>query len=202
MTFSTGSLTLAPAAPDAADRIVRFVDAARDLANETGTAAFTVAQVTGRARLSLKSFYRCFPGKDDLLVALLAADSRIGAALLEERIGAATGADAVHRYVTELFALLTLPDAIGYAGVLVREHRRLIEHSYAEERVALSPLVDLLARSIAQAAPHRADAHRDAETMFTVLLDGIHDIVTGHADDPRELGEYLHGFCTRGMGIA
>src|SRR5690349_10424429 len=201
-TAAATPLTLAPGVPvPTSERTGRFVEAARALANETGSAAFTVAQVTSRARLSLKSFYRCFPGKDDLLVALLAADSSIGAALLDELIGDATGAEAVHRYVTELFAWLTLPDAVGYAGLLVREHRRLSEHSNAAERVAVAPLVDLLARAIAQAVPDRADSHRDAETMFTVLLDGIHDIVTGHAADPRELGEYLHAFCTRGLGI-
>src|SRR6478736_5949610 len=98
MTFSQLEVTDAEARPD------RFVQAARDLAGETGSAAFTVAQVTQRAGLSLKAFYRCFSGKDDLLLALLAADSRIGAELLEERIGARTGSTAVEAYVTELFA--------------------------------------------------------------------------------------------------
>ena len=36
----------------------------------------------GRAGLSLKAFYTCFRGKDDLLLALLAEDSRIGADVL------------------------------------------------------------------------------------------------------------------------
>src|SRR6478735_3229378 len=121
MTFSPIAQEELAARPD------RLVEAARALANESGSAAFTVAQVTGRSGLSLKSFYRCFRSKDDLLLSLLAADSAIGAQLLAERLGQHTGADAVHAYVVELFALIQLPGATGYAGVLVREYGRLQE---------------------------------------------------------------------------
>lgn len=190
MTFSAA---IAPVA--VGDRTDRLVDAARDLANETGSAAFTVAQVTERAGLSLKAFYKCFDGKDDLLLALLAADSRIGADLLEERVGDRTGLDAVHAYVRELFAMLALPGALGYAGVLVREHRRLVEHHDEQLRRALAPLVNLLARHLGTDDPQRA-----AETMFGVLISGIHDVVVGRAADPHGLGEYLFAFCTRGAG--
>lgn len=195
MAFSEGITTGSAATPTAVDtRPERFVDAARDLANETGGAAFTVAQITGRAGLSLKSFYACFGGKDDLLVALLATESRIGAEILEQQIAAGADIDPVHAFVTELFDMLLLPGAVGYAGVLVREHRRLVEHDAAGQRAALAPLVELLARLIGT-----ADAARDAETMFAVLLDGIHDVVVGHTDDPRELGEYLYRFCSFGL---
>src|SRR5256885_15917990 len=103
MTFSPLAAEELEARPD------RLIQAARDLANETGSAAFTVAQVTAQAELSLKSFYRCFRSKDELLLALLAADSRLGADVLAGRIGDRSGADAVHAYVTELFDMLSLP---------------------------------------------------------------------------------------------
>jgi AcrR family transcriptional regulator len=191
MAFSTETT---PSAVSLDTRAERFVDAARDLANETGNSAFTVAQVTARAGLSLKSFYACFGGKDDLLVALLATESRMGAGILEHQIAASPDPDSVHAYVTELFEMLLVPGAVGYAGVLVREHRRLVEHDAAGQRAALAPLVELLARLI-----ETSDAARDAETMFAVLLDGIHDVVVGRSDDPRELGEYLYRFCTFGL---
>src|SRR5215475_9756917 len=81
----------------------RLVEAARALANETGSAAFTVAQVTQRAGLSLKSFYACFRGKDELLLALLGADSEIGAGVLAGRIAPRTGAEGLQAYFVELF---------------------------------------------------------------------------------------------------
>ncbi|MGQ0826290.1 MAG: TetR family transcriptional regulator [Actinomycetota bacterium] len=173
----------------------RFVVAARALANETGSAAFTVHQVARRAGLSLKSFYRCFPAKDDLLLALLADDSRAGAAVLRDRIGDRyRRPDGVRTYVTELFDMLTLPGAMGYAGVLVREHRRLVEHRYEAQRVALAPLTDLLAPLL-----DTDDSARDAETIFGVLVEGVHQLVTGRADDAHALGEYLARFCTQGV---
>jgi AcrR family transcriptional regulator len=179
-------------------RAERFVDAARDLANETGSSAFTVAQVTARAGLSLKSFYACFGGKDDLLVALLATESQVGAGILEQQVTASRDPDPVHAYVTGLFEMLLVPGAVGYAGVLVREHRRLVEHDAASQRAALAPLIELLARLLDSPDPER-DPSRDADTMFAILLDGIHDVVVGRSDDPRELGEYLYGFCMFGV---
>src|SRR5258707_6865371 len=109
---------------DEPDRPQRLVATARALANETGSAAFTVAQLTMRAGVSLKAFYSCFRSKDDVLLALLAEDSRIGADILADRIGTRTGTDALRAYVFELFDMLTVEGAIGYAGVLVRERRR------------------------------------------------------------------------------
>ena len=161
--------TLADARARDVERMERCVAAARELANETTSAAFTVAQVAARAGLSLKSFYRCFPGKDELLLALLEDDSQIGARVLAERIAVYDEpVAALHAYVTELFGLASLPGAVGYAGVLVREHRRLSEHHPLELRVALAPLVELLAEHIAAAtatsrrAPRRRDDVPDA----------------------------------------
>src|SRR6478672_9258584 len=106
MAFSAAVLHPLDAAID--DRPGRLVAAARDLANESGSANFTVAQVALRAGLSLKSFYRCFRGKDDLLVALLAAESQIGAAFLHELISGRP--DPLRAFVDELFAMALLPE--------------------------------------------------------------------------------------------
>jgi AcrR family transcriptional regulator len=169
----------------------QLVASARDLANESGSAAFTVAQVTERSGLSLKAFYQSFESKDDLLIALLREDTKIGAEVLAERIGERTGTDAVHAYVTELFALLTIPGALGYAGVLVREYLRLVEHHEKELTEALRPLTDLLARHL-----NTKQKERDALTMFGVLLGGIHEVVVGRTANP----EYLFNFCMHGVG--
>jgi AcrR family transcriptional regulator len=181
------------------ERMERCSAAARELANETSSASFTVAQIAARAEVSLKSFYRCFPGKDELLLALLEDDSHIGARVLAQRVG--TRDDplaALHACVTELFAFLSVPGALGYAGVLVREHRRLSEHYPLELRVALAPLVELIAVHI-DAATSTSDALRDAETMFRILLQGIDDVIVGRSRNAGELGEYLWQFCWQGL---
>jgi AcrR family transcriptional regulator len=195
-------MAFSPVASPARDveRMERCVEAARDLATETGSAGFTVAQIASRAGLSLKAFYRCFPGKDELLLALLEDDSNRGARELAQRIGTQDRPkDSLHAYVTELFTLTAHSGQLGYAGVLVREHRRLSEHYPVELRVALAPLVELLAEHVA-GATDSLDPRRDAETMFRVMLQGIDDVVVGRTIDAAEQAEYIWRFCWGGLG--
>ena len=191
--------SLEPARSRSVERIERLLDAARDLANETGGAHFTVAQVASRAGQSLKSFYRCFAAKDDLLIALIEEDSRLGAGLLTQALeGQEDPLTRVRAYVTGIFEMLTYPGALGYAGVLVREHRRLSEERPDTLRAALAPLIRVLEQEIAAATEAGAcaspDPARDAETVFAVMLEGISDVTLGRAE-PREEAEYLWAFC-------
>jgi AcrR family transcriptional regulator len=193
MSFSADILAETPGGPtEVDDRVQRLVDAARELANETGNAAFTVTQVAGHAGLSLKSFYRCFRSKDDLLIALLAEESLIGARLFERAI--ARHDNPFRTFVEQLFALAALPASAGYAGVLVREHRRLREHRPDEIHAALAPLTRLIASFITT-----ADPQRDAQTVFGLLLDGFHDVVLGRVADVPEFADYLYRFCAYGL---
>ena len=169
------------------ERSHRIVAAARELANEAGNASFTVAQVARRAGLSIKSVYRCFDGKDEVLLALLEEESRAGAALLAERIDQQTDPVArVRAFVDGIFELLTHPAAEGYAGVLVTEHHRLFDERPDDLRLALSPLVDLLAREVANAeAAGRidpGDAARAAASLFDLVLVALHRVVRGEGD--------------------
>jgi AcrR family transcriptional regulator len=191
--------SLEPARARSVDQLERLLDAARDLANETGTAAFTVAQVAAHAGLSLKVFYRCFAGKDDLLVALLEEDSRLGAAILREMVDTYTDpAQRVRAYLVGVFELVSLPGALGYAGLLVREHRRLSESRPEELRRALAPMIDVLAAEIEAArvagVVAAQDANREARAVFALVLDGIHDIARGEAE-PRDEAAFLWRFC-------
>lgn len=191
--------SLEPARARSVDQLERLVDAARDLANETGTAAFTVAQVAAHAGLSLKVFYRCFAGKDDLLVALLEEDSRLGAGILREMVDTYTEpAQRVRAYLVGVFELVSLPGALGYAGLLVREHRRLSESRPEELRQALAPMIDVLGAEIEAArvagVVAAQDANREARAVFALVLDGIHDIARGQAE-PRDEAAFLWRFC-------
>ena len=188
------------------ERAGRLVAAARDLANERQSPGFTVHEVAARAGSSLKGFYRCFAGKDDLLVALLAEDSRIGAEILGEQVAAhGVPADRIRACVTHLFELSTLPGAEGYARVLVSEHRRLSQERPDDMRAALAPIVDVLAREIDTAAraglAESPTPERDAETVFSLILDGIHDVSLGRVA-PRDQAEYLWQFCGRALRIS
>jgi AcrR family transcriptional regulator len=185
-------------------RMDRLVAAARALANESGSAAFTVAQVAEQAGCSLKAFYRCFASKDDLLLALLEDDSRLGAELMQDRVGRASAPqDRLHIYVGTMFEFLTYEGALGYAGVLVREHRRLSEEHPDELDVALAPLVDLLVHEIeaanAAGVTASADPIRDAHATFALVLAGINDVTRGRAA-PLDVADHVWRFVWRALG--
>jgi len=62
---------LATAHARAEDRIADLVRAAWELIDERGTVEFTVQDVVARSGQSVRVFYQCFSGKDELLLALL-----------------------------------------------------------------------------------------------------------------------------------
>jgi AcrR family transcriptional regulator len=187
-------------------RLDQLVAAARALANESGSAAFTVAQVAEAAGCSLKGFYRCFAGKDALLLALLEDDSRLGADILLERIATVPAPrERLHAYVAGMFDMVVHPGALGYAGVLVREHRRLSERHPDELDTALAPLVDVLVAEIraadAAGAIASKDPLRDAHATFALVLAGIHEVTLGRAA-PGDVAAHVWTFVWRGLGGA
>src|SRR4051812_3679887 len=168
--------SLEPAATRSMERLERILDATRELADATEDASFTVAEVADRAGVSLKSFYRSFTGKDDLLLALLEEDSRAGATMVRHALDRNADVDpgaGVERYVRTLFRLAR--EAPGYSRVLVQEHRRLSVERPVDLAAALAPLVDLLTEEIA-AGTVVDDPGRSAEIVFAVLLDGLADV--------------------------
>jgi AcrR family transcriptional regulator len=181
----------------------RLVAAARDLANESGSATFTVAQVAERAGSSLKAFYRCFASKDELLLALFEDDSNLGAGILRDRV-AAQGEPAarLQAYVVGMFEMLSNDDARGYAGVLVREYRRLHEECADELDIALAPLVDLLVHEIGAARDagvcRSTDPARDARTIFVLVLAGIHEVTLGR-ERPLDAADHIWRFVWTGL---
>jgi AcrR family transcriptional regulator len=198
MTFSPPS---APPAPATTDRARLLVDVARALGDERGDAAFTVADVVARAGVSLKAFYATFGGKDELLLALLGTDSEIGAQLVAGVVdGFDEPAERLHAWIGQLCALAARRDEIGYAGLLARETRRLADERPRELVAALAPLLDGLRGLLADIGAH-GDLDRHVQTVFSLVIDGIHDITRRRADAD-ELAAYLTGFVLRALAPA
>jgi AcrR family transcriptional regulator len=187
------------------ERLSQFVDAARVLATETGSPEFTVQQVVERSGLSIKSFYRYFGSKDDLQFALLEEDSRIGAGVLREFVDEHDQPEQrLRAFVEGLFTFLAVGDR-GYVSVLIREHRRLSEVSPQKMSDALAPFLEFLADELEKAAAagviRAGDAHRDAVTVFDLVLSMIHQVVLGLEPlSPAEAGQYTWSFCWGGLG--
>jgi AcrR family transcriptional regulator len=186
------------------ERLSQFVAAARALAEQTGTSTFTVQQVVADSGQSLKTFYRYFAGKDDLLVALLEEDVAVGALFLRALIDEHDDpADRIREWVVGLFGLMSSGDQ-GYVAVLVREHQRLTETRPQEMEVAIGPflalLVDELVRGQAAGVVREGDAHRDARLVFQLCLASILEMVRARdLRDSSVVADDLWEFCWGGL---
>jgi AcrR family transcriptional regulator len=183
----------------------RLVDAARTRMWERGVPSFTVSEVVADAGTSLKSFYRCFDGKDELLVALFEDDARRGAAALSDMVDVAGAPlERVRVAVVGLFRFITVDGRLPYAAALVREHLRLAESRPAELRRVLDPFVDLFATELAGAMAagvvRAGDPHRDARTLFHLVLSHLHALIAHQIDEPPgEVADELWAFCAAAL---
>jgi len=183
----------------------RLVDAARARMWDTGIPTFTVAQVVADAGTSLKSFYRCFAGKDELLVAMFEDDARRGATALAAMVELESEpVERVRTAVVGLFRFITLDGPLPYAAALVREHLRLAETRPDELRHVMNPFVDLFARELRAAASVGAvrttRVERDARTLFHLVLSHLHALICNQIEDsPQDVADGLWDFCAAAL---
>jgi AcrR family transcriptional regulator len=195
--------------PDARSRQVevtsRLVESARDLVWDAGGPNFTVNQVVAAAGTSLKSFYRCFAGKDELLVALFEDDARRGADALASMVdGEAEPLERLRVVVVGLFRFLTVEGRLPYAAALVREHLRLAESHPDQLRGVLHPFVGVFEAAVATAqasgAVRAGDARRDARTLFHLVLSHLHALICHQIEEPpTKVAEELWAFCSAAL---
>lgn len=190
--------SLAAARERSSTRARRLVDAARALASERGSSEFTVAEVAARADISVRTFYRHFAGRDELLLALFEEEVRQGVDLMAAAMdGARTPLRRVRRFVVGLCNLLETGE--GYASLLVREYLQLGERRPEELRVALDPFVGLLEaelRAAADAGELRPVDRHDAVVVFTAVLAHVHaSILFATEEDGVTSSTRLWEFC-------
>jgi AcrR family transcriptional regulator len=179
-------------------RARRLVDAARTIASRSGSSAFTVADVAAEAGVPLRTLYRSFTGRDELLLALFEEEAHTGAELMAGRLASIDAPLArVQAYVEGLAALVVTGS--GYASLLVQEHLRLGGLYPAELRAALAPLLDLLALELDAAAAagelRPADAH-DVGAVFALILTQVHMVsLLVPGEDPALAASRLWVFC-------
>jgi len=89
------SRSLSAARTRAERRVQRFLDAAFELIDETGTSEFTIQEVVDRSKQSLRGFYQYFDGKDELLFALL--EENIRESIEDLRVAVESEAKALER---------------------------------------------------------------------------------------------------------
>jgi TetR/AcrR family transcriptional regulator len=182
-----------------------LVEAARTLMWETGAPVFTVSQVVAAAGTSLKSFYRCFDSKDELLVALFRADARRGAEALAVAVDRYQDpTDRVRCAVEGLFRYIGVDGRLPYAAAFVGEHLRLSESRPDELGAILKPFVDIFRTELENAAGHGAlrvdDPERTARTLFHLVVSHLHALICHQIEDsPTDVADHLWSFCAAAL---
>jgi AcrR family transcriptional regulator len=182
-----------------------LVESARSLMWETGAPVFTVTQVVAAAGTSLKSFYRCFESKDELLVALFEDDARRGAEALATAVDLYDDPVARVRCAVEgLFGFITVDGRLPYAAALVREHLRLSESRPAQLRAVLQPFVHIFRTELDNAGRSGAlkvdDPDRTARTLFHLVVSHLHALICHQIEDPpAAVAGDLWAFCAAAL---
>jgi len=166
--------SLGTARARAVSRSGQILAAARDLTEETGGLDFTVQDIVDRSGLSLRSFYKHFGGKDELLIALLEELLRGFAEDLRREVDRYDDpVDRLRAYVTSFHRRASTSSAHG-GRAFSNYHVRMLEVRNEEFASALEPQMKVLQEIVEAglaAGRLRSDlGARDLTALLTVTL--------------------------------
>ncbi len=187
-----------------AARHAAIIDAARQAASEGGMAAVQIAPVAERAGIAAGTVYRYFPGKSDLVAALLAEVSERELGALRRAANAAPG------------PLSALAATIMTFAVRARDNRRLIFAVLAEpveaelKEVQLGFRQSLAAEFSARIAAALAGGHlpeQDTALAAAALIGLVVEALIGPlapepGDREQDLVQSLTLVALRALGVA
>jgi AcrR family transcriptional regulator len=184
--------TVLPRSGEAASRDIAadIVDAAWELVEVDGNLDFTVKQVIRRAGVALRTFYRYFGNKDELLLAMFEQSMR-------------TAAEAFVRVpvddpVAQLRAIVTTPIVMEFDEATERitrwrgrERQRLLEHFPDAMEAVYEPLRAVIAGAIVAVCEAGEGVcptpDLDAKVILHLVQEMAHGVHGGGIDDPRAL---------------
>lgn len=171
--------------PTGSDRRRQLIDCAYDLLAEQGLDALTIRTVLDRTGLARRAFYESFAGKDDLVLAVFEETLELAASHYGKLTdGIADPVERLEFIVTAIVLGQSYAGDVPGAGhgrrgaALSREHMRLAESHPAQLQLALSPLLDLLSRHLAQGmaegAIRKTDPDRMAALVYNLVSTTVH----------------------------
>jgi AcrR family transcriptional regulator len=164
---------------------------------------FTVGEVAEHAGISLKTLYRWFDSKDQLVLALLAEECRLGAVLLRELLEPyPSPAERLARCPEAVLGLAEL--APSYARSLYRQHQRLSVDHGATVADALEPMVGVveeeIRRALAVGEADPGEPRAAARVVFALLVDALSAFTVGARARPETVTAVTQ-FVNRGLGL-
>ncbi len=185
----------------------RFVAAAMRLWQEKGNSEFTVQDVVDRSKMSIRTFYKYFASKEDLLIAVYeTVIAREAVPRLRKRIEKFR--DPLLRLKAYIEGLVELTAKTGPVGrTLIHYQNRLAENRSADLAAAMQPQFELLVELISDIArtrplPRDLTVEMAARlTHFTVLA-AAHGRALGSEGAADIPAQTIWQFCVSGMGFA
>ena len=184
----------------------RFVSAATRLLQDTGSTAFTVQDVVDRSKMSIRTFYKYFGSKEDLLLAVYeTVVAREAVPRLRKRIEKFK--DPLLRFKAYVEAVVELTARTGPVGrMLIHYHNRLAETRPTDLATATKPQFELLVeliRDIARTQPLRRDLTLETAARLThyTVLAAAHGRALGSEGAVDIPTETIWRFCAAGIGF-
>jgi len=171
---------LAPRRQRYEQEVERLLEAALQVMRERDTANPGVTEILAVSGLSTTAFYRHFPTKDDLLLALLErAHVRTRDHLLQRLSACPDPGGRVAEWVRGMFSLLRTDELVAANRPFLLAHPRLLERFPGEITAGFDGLVAPLAEAIgearrgvgADASTAGADARLAMQHVFGILVD-------------------------------
>jgi AcrR family transcriptional regulator len=187
-----------------ADEVGRLVEAATLLIGRTGELEPRVGDIVREAGLSNQAFYRHFPSKQALLVAVLDRGIRLLAGYLAHRMQAAPGPAArVREWLRGMLEQALAPAGAAATRPFVLARSRLADSHPAEvaesERELTALAREALAAAVAAGELPKADPERDAETLYQLALGWLEARLLGPRLPQRADAERLVDFALHGL---
>jgi AcrR family transcriptional regulator len=185
----------------------RFVSAATRLLQERGNSDFTVQDVIDRSKMSIRTFYKYFASKEDLLVAVYeTAVAQEAVPRLRKRIEKYK--DPLQRFRAYIETVMDLTTKTGPGGrTLTGFQNRLSESRPADLARVMKPQFDLLMeliKDISRTQPLRRDLTVETAARLThyMVLAAAHSRVLGSEGALGIPAQTIWKFCAAGMGFA
>ncbi|HZR79965.1 MAG TPA: TetR/AcrR family transcriptional regulator [Candidatus Binatia bacterium] len=185
----------------------RFVAAATQLLQEKGSTEFTVQDVVERSKMSIRTFYKYFASKEDLLVAVSeTVVAREAVPRLRKHVDRFRDPMRRLRAYVEGLVELTSKTTGPVARTLTSYQNRLAESRPADLARAMRPQLDFLMELIADIArsqPLRRDLTVETAARLThyMVLAAVHGRVLGTEGAAAIPARTIWQFCVSGMGF-
>lgn len=164
----------------------------------------TVEQLAKLAGVSLQTFYRYFPSKDDLLLALLEDGVREGVDEIRQlAMEQVSHADRLRVVITAPLLVALEP---GRSEFVTRQHHRLADRFPAEVAGIVQVYIDLVAETLTAAVDadevDGVDVDATSRNIGLLAMSRYHHAARGmFAEDVTVEAEHLWTFCASLLGV-